>query len=125
MLARSIVLLAVAVLWAVVATPAVAQSVNVDPLDGDQEETFVFSGSGFAPGDSVTMHFTSPDGTPYILLADDGGELLLTVAEDGTFAISLVPVELFVGAPAGEWQAEFCPSSGEFCLAGTFSIRVD
>ena len=102
-----------------------AQSVTVGPAEGNQEATFVFRGSEFIPGDTISMRFTSPAGDAYMLLDQDGREFFLTVAEDGTFGLSIVPVELFVGAPAGLWLAEFCPSAGEFCLAGTFTIHVE
>ena len=117
--------LLVALLVAVVAAaPVAAQTVTVSLEDGDQDETFVFEGHGFAPDERVSMRFTAPDGQSFMLLDNHGDELVLTVAADGTFSIGVRPVEVFIGAPAGVWQAEFCPESGEFCLAGTFTIRV-
>jgi hypothetical protein len=118
-------LLTVVVLCLSLVVTARAQSVTVEPAEGNQEATFLFRGSDFTPGDTIAMRFTSPAGDAYMLLDQEGRELFLTVAEDGTFSIEIVPVELFVGAPAGLWRAEFCPATGDFCLAGTFTIRVE
>jgi hypothetical protein len=121
----TLALLTAVALCLATATPANAQSVTVNPEAGDQAVEFLFRGSGFTPGERIGMRFTSPAGVPYILLNGEGREMFLTVAGDGTFSLIIVPVDLFVGAPAGLWRAEFCPSAGEFCQAGTFTIRVE
>src|SRR5262249_2159580 len=99
-----------------------AAELFVTPAHGNQYDRFVFEGYGFVPGDTVTVIFTAPNGVRYRLYDENDEEITLVVQADGSFTLTLLPVEAFQGAPFGTWEAAFYPSSGEFYYTGSFTI---
>ena len=79
--------------------------VVASPGYGTQYQTFGFTGMGLAPGDFVYPYFISPDGDEF-----DFHELV--VGRDGTFYIQVTPINDFVGASFGTWEAHFDTDSG-------------
>lgn len=114
-----------AVLLALLLMRAVAaEVVTATPADGSQFETFTFVGSGFVPGDLVSVSLTSPDNEELRLYDANDQELLLAVDADGGFSLTLRPVDDLAGSASGVWTARFCPGIGLYCQQVAFVVRL-
>ena len=100
---------------------AVAERVIVAPGEGTYQTRFLFSGSGFTPGRTVSVRFVLPDGSER-RVTEDGAELVWVVGTDGTFAMDLVPAQRFPAAPAGRWRALFCGFNAATCQLIDFDV---
>lgn len=122
---RSLLALALVVGLVIVGSGTVAaQSVTVFPANGNQFETFTFTGGGFLPNEDVSVVIVSPDGEEFRLRDASGVELVLIVQSDGGFVLTVVPANDFAGSSVGTWYARFCGASSGVCLEGTFEIRL-
>lgn len=119
-----------AIVIAVIGLLAVAASASagngqvfVTPGHGNQYQTYIFEGAGFEPEELVDVTFISPDGRQ-IPLYVGGVESYLIIQPDGTFALSMRPLDYLDGYPEGDWRAEFCPTRGEYCQVVEFVITL-
>lgn len=122
-----IVVLAVAVLLGLVTSGRVvaqitAERVVMTPADGTLTTRFLFSGSGFTPGRTVSVRITTPDGVERRFRTDEDIEIVWLVLPDGTFSLEMVPAQRFPGAGPGRWQALFCGFEATTCQLLTFDV---
>jgi hypothetical protein len=59
---------------------------------------FVFSGSGFTPGLTVSIRFYPPNSPERRIRTEQGMEVVWPVASDGTFSLDFTPAQQFPGA---------------------------
>lgn len=98
--------------------------VTVSPASGSQDDTFVFDGVGFAPGETLTETYTDPSGQQYAFFASDGTPLVIQAGSDGSWEVSVHPATDFAGAYAGTWMVDFCSQSSGTCFSGTIDISL-
>jgi hypothetical protein len=103
-------------------SPTPGERVLVTPGEGGATTRFRFTGSGFAPGRTVSIRLTPPDGVERRFMADDGAEVVWLVGPDGGFALDLSPAQRFPGAPAGHWRALFCAFAAPTCQLIDFDV---
>jgi hypothetical protein len=123
MMRRALVLLAVSLALLLSASPAAASSptVTVSPAAGYLSDAFTFTGSGFLPGEAVSVLFISPDGARFGRFVD-GVEAPLAADSAGAWVIVVVPSRDFAGEAGGEWTAQFCTAT--YCWTGTFTVSL-
>jgi hypothetical protein len=112
-------------------TAAFAQSINVAPPAGSQDDTFTFTGSGFDAGTVFDERYISPAGQvlAYII---DGQPAVITTDDGGNFSVDVHPNVDFAGHDAGDWGVLFCkrddPSveanNPNTCYSGTIHIGL-
>ncbi|MGH2587717.1 MAG: hypothetical protein ACRDJE_22580 [Dehalococcoidia bacterium] len=130
MLRRSALLMAVVALAvvavALVRGPAAAQPsgerVVMTPADGTLTTRFTFVGSGFTPGQNISVRFFPPDGIERRIRTEEGAELVWPVQPDGTFALDVVPMQRFPNASPGDWRVLFCAFGAPTCQQLEFDI---
>jgi hypothetical protein len=98
------------------ATHALAPSITVTPVSGNQFQTYTISGSGFTPGMYLDATFTSPDGD------DFWTEAAVSTGPAGGFTLTIMPAVDFAGSSAGQWQVTFCVTGGGDCWSATFNV---
>jgi hypothetical protein len=105
--------------------PAHAQTpgITVTPGSSNQFDTFVFSGSGFAPGTELEERYTSPDGEVFTYYIN-GQPAVVVAGGDGTFSVEVRPSVDFSGAREGRWLVSFCIVGGGDCWFGTIDIAA-
>jgi len=118
-----------ALTFAAIATPgtraAHAQTgpvVTVSPASGTQDDVFVFTGTGFAPGEVLKETYTDPSGAQYAFFDASGQELVIQADADGNWQVSIHPRTDFAGAYAGTWLVSFCSLDTGACYSGTIEI---
>ncbi len=126
---RILAVLAIVALGVVAVTargaPAHAQTprITVTPTSGSQFDTFVFRGSGFAPGTELEERYTSPDGDVYTFFIN-GEQAVVVAGDDGGFQVEVHPSVDFDGARAGRWSVSFCIVGGGDCWVGAIDIAA-
>jgi hypothetical protein len=121
-LAVAIVSLAIALLSSTVAAQTGREHVQLSPPTGTLTTHFVFSGSGFTPGLTVSIRFYPPDSLERRIRTDQGTEVVWPVQSDGTFSLDFVPAQQFPGALAGRWSALFCGFGDRTCQMIEFDV---
>lgn len=122
----SLTFVAVLFLSALVVPGVAAQSrgehVEMTPADGRLSTQFLFTGTGFRPGLTISARFYSPDGVERRIRTEEGAEFVWLVQQDGTFSLDLVPAQRFPGAPAGRWRVLFCAFGSPTCQQIEFDL---
>jgi hypothetical protein len=121
-LAAVIAFLAIAVVSTTVSAQTGREHVQLSPPTGTPATHFVFSGSGFTPGLTVSIRFYSPDASERRIRTDQGAEVVWPVQPDGTFSLDFVPGQQFPGASPGRWQALFCAYRDRTCQMIEFDV---
>jgi hypothetical protein len=129
-LRRSALLMAIVALAVVSAALVRAQAsaqpsgerVVMTPADGTLTTRFMFAGSGFAPGQNVSVRFFPPDGNERRIRTDEGAEIVWPVQPDGTFSLDVVPAQRFPSAPPGRWRVLFCAVGAPTCQQLDFDV---
>ena len=119
-------LIALALAWALALgvggrPEAEAPSINVRPGSGNQFETSIVSGSGFAAGTDLWLWFTSPDGEE-IVYTTGVSAASVTTGRDGRFRITVMPAVDFAGARAGRWSVNVCHAETWDCWTRQFTV---
>lgn len=120
-------LVVLAVLSAAVFTGAAAvqasdEHVELTPAVATLQTRLVFTGSGYAPGLTISARFFPPDGAERRIRTPEGAEIVWPVQADGTFSMDLVPAQRFPGAAAGRWRALFCAFGATTCQQIEFDL---
>jgi hypothetical protein len=97
------------------------ERVVVTPGEGTSQTRFLFNGSGFTPGRTVSVRFILPDGSER-RVTEGSAEVVWLVAPDGTFALDLVPAQRFPAAPPGRWRALLCGFNAATCQLIDFDV---
>ena len=129
MLRRRLVLLA-AVLVAVLcagtthlraSAQTTTERVVATPGEGMLQTRFVFTGSGFVPGRTVSVRVLTPEGERRFT-NEQGVEFVWLVGPDGTFTLDFVPAQHFPGSSPGRWRALFCTHGALTCQLVDFDL---
>jgi hypothetical protein len=85
---------------------APSPSVGVSPTSGSSSQSFVFSGSGFAPGEVIDVNFAAPSGANVPWRSSAGGSQVVA-DPSGRFNISISPGTALTDGTVGNWRARF------------------
>ncbi|MGE0544947.1 MAG: hypothetical protein AB7R89_32725 [Dehalococcoidia bacterium] len=99
-----------------------SEHVQLSPPTGTLATHFVFSGSGFTPGLTVSIRFYPPDAVERRIRTEHGVEVVWPVQPDGTFSLDFVPAQQFPNASPGRWQALFCAFRDRTCQMIEFDV---
>ena len=88
------------------------------------DDIFVFTGTGFAPGETLKETYTDPSGAQYAFVDTNGQELVIQADGDGNWQVSIHPRTDFAGAYAGTWLVSFCSLDTGVCYSGTIEIAA-
>lgn len=97
-------------------------TVTASPARGTQNDVFVFTGTGFAPGEALKETYTDPSGAQYAFVDANGQEFVIQADSDGNWEVSIHPRTDFAGACAGTWLVSFCSLDTDVCYSGTIEI---
>jgi hypothetical protein len=122
MLAALVVLLVTALVSSGASAQTGSEHVLLSPPEGTLTSRFVFSGSGFTPGLTVSIRFYPPDAAERRIRTDQGAEVVWVVEPDGTFSLDFVPAQQFPGASPGRWRALFCAYRDRTCQMIEFDV---
>lgn len=99
-------------------------SVTVNPASGNQNDTFTFTGTGFAPGAQLAEVYQDPNGQQYTFYVAGTTTPTVIVADDnGGWSVTVTPATDFTGASAGSWTVVFCDDAGN-CFSGVINISL-
>lgn len=78
--------------------PVTGDGISITPAVGEPLDIIVVNGSGFAPGETVTLHWAEPDGPT------GGVYVEVDADENGSFNVGLIvpPVDQWPGGPPAE-----------------------
>ena len=121
-LAALVALLSITLFTAAASAQTGQEHVELSPPDGTLTTRFVFSGSGYTPGLTVSARFFPPDTLERRIRTDQGAEVVWPVQPDGTFSLDFVPTARFPGASPGRWHALFCAYGDRTCQMIEFDV---
>ncbi len=117
-------MLGLVVSMALITTALADQQVTITPGQGSQDDTFVLSGVGFAPGTQLAEVYVSPDGQKFSFYIGDSPTVIV-VGDDGTFSVAIHPRTDFQGGTAGDWGVAVCTiEDTPNCFATTITITL-
>jgi len=114
-------------LAALLATPVQAEPrITVTPTSSYAYDTFVFSGTGFSSGTTLTVAYTDPAGTSAKLTDGYGNNTTVKVGNDGSWELRVQPGNVFKNTSPGNYQLSFCQSyAPSTCWAENIKISND
>jgi len=105
-------------------SPAAADpAITVSPTSSYAYDTFVFSGTGFPNGMTLTVTYTDPSGGTGNLADSYGTRTAVKVSSDGTWELRLQPGSALGGTGTGTYQLNFCQSDAP-ATCWSASLRV-
>jgi hypothetical protein len=109
--ALSALVVSLALCVAVFSVASAATAITVGKTSGRASDTFVFSGSGFAPDAELAAKYATPSGKEYAV-ADQ-----IRADQSGAFTFNFVPASTPAGdvGHGGTWTVSFCLGFDQGC----------